>query len=116
MCWSKPARAGFLPPPVVRGEAACGYYSLLRESLGKKLRRISGRRSALPSALWSSDKTAHNRMPVVVAQAGDAAPSRVVGALQDLVGGYLDALALDGDPIAAIAIRLVVGRFTISRR
>src|SRR6516164_6083377 len=34
-------------------------------------------------AFGGSDETAHDRMPVVMAQARDAAPGRVVGALQD---------------------------------
>ena len=42
-----------------------------------------------------------------MAQASHAASRRVVGALQDLVGRYLDALALGGDPIASVDIRLV---------
>ena len=37
----------------------------------------------LSSAFGGSDKAAHDRMAVVMAQAGDAAPGRVVGALQD---------------------------------
>jgi hypothetical protein len=49
-------------------------------------------------------------------QAGDAAARRVVGALQDLVGWYLDPLALGGDPIATLGVRLVVGYLTIARR
>ena len=67
-------------------------------------------------AFGGSDKAAHDRMPVVMAQAGDAAPGRIVGAPQDLVGWHLDPLALGGDPIATLAIRLVVGRLTIARR
>ena len=66
-------------------------------------------------AFGGSDKTAYDRMPVVMAQTGDAASSRVVGALQDLVGRYLDPLALGGDPIATFGIRLVVGQLTIAR-
>src|SRR6516164_6659065 len=68
------------------------------------------------SAFRGSDKTAHDRMPVVMAQAGDAAPGRVVGTLQDLAEGHLDALALGGDPIAALGIGLVIGGLAIARR
>jgi len=55
-------------------------------------------------------------MAVVMAQAGDAAPGRVVGALKDLVGRYLDPLAFGDDPIATAGVRLVVGYLTIARR
>src|SRR5438094_9753877 len=52
----------------------------------------------------------------VMAQAGDAAPGRVVGALKDLVGRHLDPLAFGDDPIATAGVRLVVGYLTIARR
>jgi len=55
-------------------------------------------------------------MPAQVAQAGNGATSRVIGALQDLIGWYLDALALDLDPVATGSIRLVIGGLTISLR
>src|SRR5215472_18804189 len=82
----------------------------------RRNRRPFRRDRATFLALRSSDKAAHDRMPVVMAQAGDAAAGWVVGALQDLVGWYLDPLALEGDPIAACGIRLVVGHLTIARR
>jgi hypothetical protein len=70
----------------------------------------------LSLAFGGSDKAAHDRMAVVMAQAGDAAPGRVVGALQDLVGRHLDPLALGEDPIATVGVGVVVGHLTIARR
>jgi hypothetical protein len=55
-------------------------------------------------------------MSVQMTQAGDGAPGRIVGTLQDFIGWYLDALAIGLDPIATGNIRLVIGGLTISLR
>ena len=113
--------------PETRGiDAYCLSARVSAECQGKDLARPANRANRggithrggvnFPLAFGGSDKTAHDRMPVVMAQAGDAASGRVVGALQDLVGRYLDPLALGGDPIATVGIRLVVGHLAIARR
>jgi len=55
-------------------------------------------------------------MPVKVPEASNGASSRIIDAVQDLIGWYLDALALGVDPVATGSIRLVIGGLTISLR
>src|SRR5215470_4594157 len=69
-----------------------------------------------PSGFGGSDETGHDWMPVRVTQAGNSAPGRIIDALQNLIGWYLDALALGLDPVVTGSIRLVIGGLTISLR
>src|SRR5215471_10491806 len=55
-------------------------------------------------------------MAVVIVPTRYGTAGRVVGALQDFVGRYLDGLAVGDDPIAARGIGLVIDRFAISVR
>jgi hypothetical protein len=55
-------------------------------------------------------------MPLKVTQAGNGAPGRIIRTLQDLIGWYLDALALGLDPVETGGVRLVIGGLTISLR
>ena len=55
-------------------------------------------------------------MAVVIVPTRYGTAGRVVGALQDFVGRYLDALAVGDDPIAARGIGLIIDRFAISVR
>jgi hypothetical protein len=55
-------------------------------------------------------------MPVKVAQAGNGAPSRIIGVVQDLIGWHLDTLTLGLDPVVTGSIHLVIGGLAISLR
>ena len=69
-----------------------------------------------PQDFGGSDEAAHDWMPVKVTQAGNGAPGRIIRTLQDLIGWYLDALALGLDPVETGSVRLVIGGLTISLR
>ena len=53
-------------------------------------------------------------MPVKMPQTSNGASRWIIDAVQDLIGWYLDALALGVDPVATDSIRLVIGGLTIS--
>ena len=49
-------------------------------------------------------------------EAGNGAPSRIIGVVQDLIGWHLDTLTLGRDPVGTGSIHLVIGGLTISFR
>jgi hypothetical protein len=51
-----------------------------------------------------------------VEQAGNGAPSRIIGVVYDLIGWHLDTLTLGFDPVETGSIYLVIGGLTISLR
>ena len=69
-----------------------------------------------PLGFGGSDEATHDWMPVKVAQAGNGAPSGIIGVVQDLIGWHFDTLTLGLDPVATGSIHLVIGGLTISLR
>jgi hypothetical protein len=87
-----------------------------RLSGDRRTREGRGRVAVSALGFGRSDEAAHDWMPVKVTQTGNGAPSRIIDMLQDLIGWYLDALALGLDPVATGSIHLVIGGLTISLR
>src|SRR5215470_7882656 len=119
-CFRSDRVVGFRYIPKLVGKDRWTQRLQIRWPCGTLLSRARGwgrqDRAISPSGFGGSDEAAHDWMPVKVTQAGNGAPGRIIRTLQDLIGWYLDALALGLDPVETGSVRLVIGGLTISLR